>query len=278
MKKSKPPDRIPVDEALRLQRGIYASRNPTRQWLHQSRLEWLTAAIRRYFPTTVRGPALDVGTGSGILIPALVGRFQTVISLDIETAFLRHIKNRPAPAEGVRFVTGDIRALPIQNDSAQLVVCAEVLEHIDDSPACLAEINRVLEPGGLLMLSTPQPRSLLEFTAGLVLRRPMLPLARKIYREPVLPTGHINLISARRLSGKLGQNGFEIVETHKSGLYLPGLAEMPLQVTQKLAAAINDKISGTKFDFLLWTQFFVARKRSPSRTGTTPAAPPKPAG
>jgi len=271
MKKTKHHNHNPVDEAFSLQRSIYNSRNPTRKWLHNSRLHWLTAAIGRYFPMPSKGPALDVGTGCGILIPSLSRQFDTVISLDIETEFLSQIKNRPIAGANIHYITGDVRALPVRDDTAELIVCAEVLEHIDNDLACLKEIIRVLKPGGILMLSTPQPRSLLEFTASIVLRRSMMQLVRRIYREPVQPTGHINLMSARRLAGKLTRIGFTIIETHKSGLYLPGLAEIPAQAPQKIAAALNARISGTRLDFLLWTQFFVARKPPPPRPGTRPA-------
>jgi ubiquinone/menaquinone biosynthesis C-methylase UbiE len=252
-----------VGDALRLQRGLYTSRNPTRRWLHNSRLQWLISAIRRHFPEKNPGPGLDLGTGCGILLPALSRQFKTTISVDIESEFLCHIKAGMPPEEDIHYLAGDARALPVRDNIAELIVCAEVLEHIDNDLACLEEIYRALKPGGLLMLSTPQPLSLLELTAGVILNRPMIPLARKIYREPVLPTGHINLMSARKLSDKLIQTGFTIIETHKSGLYLPGLAEIPAQAPQKIAAALNTRLSGTIFDFLLWTQFFVARKQTP---------------
>ncbi len=270
MKKTKQRDPNPVNDALRLQRALYVSRNPTRRWLHNNRLQWLTTSIRRYFPTTSTGPAIDLGTGCGILLPALSRQFHAVISLDIEPESLRQVRKQETASGNIQYLAGDARALPVRDNIAELVVCAEVLEHIGNHMACLREIYRVLKPEGILMLSTPQPFSLLELTAGIVLRRPITGLVKKIYREPVLPTGHINLMSGRRLREKLSQTGFSVIATHKSGLYLPGLAEIPTRTTQRIAAALNGKISGTMFDFLLWTQFFVARKQAPGRPQKTP--------
>ena len=269
MKKSSPQIRNRIDDALRFQRGLYASRNPTRKWLHNSRRQWLTAAIDRYFPEECPDPAVDLGTGCGILLAPLSRRFKLVISLDIEHELLHQLKEMPDNGKPVQYLNGDARSLPIRDNAVAAIVCAEVLEHIDDDMACLEEIHRVLKPGGILILSTPQPFSLLELAAGIVLRRPVIPLVRRIYREPVLPMGHINLISSRKLGRQLAHTGFTILETYKSGLYLPGLAEIPADMPQKIASALNRRLSDTKLNFLLWTQFFVARKQDQRRSDTS---------
>lgn len=249
-----------IDDALRLQHSLYASHNPTRKWLHNSRLQWITGAVNRYFPEPARGTAVDLGTGSGILLPVLLRHFQTVISMDVKPAWLDRIKQTTGSMGNIHYLASDARSLPIQPDTAGLIVCAEVLEHVDNDTACLAGIFRALKPTGILILSTPQPLSLMELTAAVALRRPFITLARAVYQEPVLPTGHINLIAHHKLLKKLADTGFVVLETHKSGLYLPGLAEIPSGATQKIAAALGKRLSGTKLDFLLWTQFFVARK------------------
>lgn len=271
MKKTNRHNHKRVDDALRLQRGLYASRNPTRKWLHNSRLQWVKAAVARYASASSPGTVIDLGTGSGILLPELSRLFDSVISLDIEPELLHQLKTMPAGGGSIQYLTGDARFLPIRDNAVDMVVCAEVLEHIDDEMSCLSEIHRILKAEGILILSTPQPFSLLELTAAIVLRRPVIPLARKIYREPVLPTGHINLISSPKLSEKLTRTGFIIKETYKSGLYLPGLAEIPAHVPQKIAAALNRRLCGTRLEFLLWTQFFVARKQCRRRSGTSQA-------
>ncbi|MEW6076552.1 MAG: class I SAM-dependent methyltransferase [Thermodesulfobacteriota bacterium] len=260
-----------INDALRLQRGLYTSRNPTRKWLHTSRLQWLIDTAGRYFPPGAKGPVIDIGTGCGILLPALSRHFESVIALDLETEFLKQVKTGFKENKAMQWLAGDARFLPIRDNVADLVVCAEVLEHIDSGLVCLKEIYRVLKPGGILLLSTPQPFSLLEITAGILLRRPVISLVRKIYREPVLPTGHINLMTSRRLNESLARIGFTVLEIHKSGLYLPGLAETSARFAQRLAAALNTRLFNTKLDFLLWTQFFVAGKPAAGRGRPRPA-------
>jgi SAM-dependent methyltransferase len=62
-----------------------------------------------------------------------------------------------APA-GARYevVRGDLRALPVPDASVDRVIAAEVLEHIPDDAAALAEIARVLKPGGRVAVTVPR--------------------------------------------------------------------------------------------------------------------------
>lgn len=73
-----------------------------------------------------------------------------------------------APPEGanqripdVRFIAGDFMALDIEPASFDVAVTLEVLSHVSDHPAFVEKLNRVLRPGGLLMLAT-QNRPVLE--------------------------------------------------------------------------------------------------------------------
>jgi 2-polyprenyl-6-hydroxyphenyl methylase/3-demethylubiquinone-9 3-methyltransferase len=51
-------------------------------------------------------------------------------------------------------LNGDVTALPLASRSADVVVAGEILEHVTDLPATVAELCRVLRPGGLLVLDT----------------------------------------------------------------------------------------------------------------------------
>ncbi len=52
-------------------------------------------------------------------------------------------------------VTGDIQALTLPSDSVDGIVCTEVLEHVPDPFAAVAELHCVLKPGGLLLVTSP---------------------------------------------------------------------------------------------------------------------------
>jgi ubiquinone/menaquinone biosynthesis C-methylase UbiE len=56
---------------------------------------------------------------------------------------------------GMPLVRGSVFALPVRDESFDCVVCSQVIEHIPFDDAIFAELRRVLRPGGLLVLGTP---------------------------------------------------------------------------------------------------------------------------
>lgn len=83
-----------------------------------------------------------------------------VAGIDI---FLPQLRRHQGPA---RLAQGDVTSLPVQSSSIDVVVCWDVLEHIGRPEQAIAEIARVLRPGGLAVLALPNILSL----KGLVTR------------------------------------------------------------------------------------------------------------
>jgi 2-polyprenyl-6-hydroxyphenyl methylase/3-demethylubiquinone-9 3-methyltransferase len=59
-----------------------------------------------------------------------------------------------AAEHGVVVVQGDVRAVPVRNGAAQVVCAGEILEHVADTDAVVAEACRILAPGGTLVIDT----------------------------------------------------------------------------------------------------------------------------
>lgn len=92
---------------------------------------------------------LDLGCGTGDAIPALVAAAVggAVHGLDHSTAMLATATRRHP---GACFHRGRFDAIPLPDDSVDRVLAANVAYFWDDGPAVLAEITRVLRPGGRL--------------------------------------------------------------------------------------------------------------------------------
>ncbi|MBN1921779.1 MAG: class I SAM-dependent methyltransferase [Anaerolineae bacterium] len=102
------------------------------------------------------GRALDVATGSGSFIHFLLEglpAYTEIIGLDASeraaAAFAKTFADRPA----IRFVLGDAMALSFETSSFDLVCIANSLHHFDEPAMVLAQMLRVLRPGGYLLVA-----------------------------------------------------------------------------------------------------------------------------
>ncbi|HWS33283.1 MAG TPA: methyltransferase domain-containing protein [Actinoplanes sp.] len=104
---------------------------------------------RRWLGERAEGRILDVGAGTGLNLPHYPPG-SVVTCLDFSPAMLREARaNATRPA---RFVEGDAARLPLRDSSFDTVVCALALCSIPSPRAALAEMRRVLVPGGRLLL------------------------------------------------------------------------------------------------------------------------------
>ena len=103
---------------------------------------------------------LEIGYGSGILLPELSQRCRHLAAVDIHEQF--HQVYAMLEAEGVEATLhhGDVRSLPFQDGAFDAVVCISVLEHLVDLDAAVGEISRVLRPQGVVVTGFPVRNSI----------------------------------------------------------------------------------------------------------------------
>jgi ubiquinone/menaquinone biosynthesis C-methylase UbiE len=100
--------------------------------------------------------AVDLGAGTGLLALALAPRVRELVAVDISEQMLARLDDAAA-ADGVHNVepvVADLRRLPLEDESATLVVSNYAFHHLDDSgkELALAEARRILRPGGRLVI------------------------------------------------------------------------------------------------------------------------------
>ena len=105
-----------------------------------------------------------------------------------------------------RFVAclrGDATRLPFADATFDCVVTSEVLEHIQADTAAMAELHRVLKPGGTLAATVPTwfPEKINWMLSD-------------EYHAPKSPGGHVRIYSATELKAKLRTAGFDIIGQH----------------------------------------------------------------
>ena len=107
------------------------------------------AMINRLQPK-LQGMHLDIGSGNGELIRLVQQNFQVQSRACDYTSGLMEIPDQP-----VEVVDLNHQRLPYDDDSFDLVTFTEVVEHLENHHDVCREIRRVLRPGGLLIVTTP---------------------------------------------------------------------------------------------------------------------------
>ncbi len=127
----------------------YAERERTYFW-NVGRREILCEALIRHKAVKHREHVLDVGCGPGGNM-LLLEDFGQVTGLDFSPEAVRFAQQYPFAA----LHTGDAASLPFPDASFSLVSCLDVLEHIEADTTAISEAYRVLQPGGLYLVTVP---------------------------------------------------------------------------------------------------------------------------
>jgi ubiquinone/menaquinone biosynthesis C-methylase UbiE len=98
--------------------------------------------------------ALDAGCGPGNLVPELARRCERVCAMDAAPRMIEIARAAARESTNVEYHVGSIDALPYADASFDLVCSAGVIEYLRNCDDAIAEMYRVLRPGGLLILPT----------------------------------------------------------------------------------------------------------------------------
>ena len=96
---------------------------------------------------------LDVGCGTGAMSRKLAP-YGDVVSADFSPLALSYSQRRGV----TRLCASDAMRLPYRDGAYDLVVALDILEHVSDDQAALNEFQRVLKPGGVLIVTVPAYR------------------------------------------------------------------------------------------------------------------------
>lgn len=152
------------------------------------------------------GNALDAGMGPGRLCADLAARGWVVHGVDASAEMVAAARAR-LPGAAERLVESPIERLPFPGCSFDLATATGVLEFLEDVPAALGELARVLRPGGLTVVTMPNPVSPFGlwrrglWYPGLRTTKALLRLPRPPRPKRPAPLGRRRLLRALRDAG-----------------------------------------------------------------------------
>ena len=136
---------------------------------------------------------LEAGPGEGYGADLIAGVARSVVGVDYDEQAVGHIR---AKYPRVQMHLGNLADLPLADGSVDVVVNFQVIEHLWDQGQFVGECARVLRPGGLLLMSTPNR---ITFSPG---------------RDTPLNPFHNRELNAAELTELLEQGGFEVDGVH----------------------------------------------------------------
>jgi len=95
---------------------------------------------------------LDVGCSTGIIANYLSDYFDEVVGIDIDEPAVQYARENFSK-DNIKFNLGDAMDIRYPKNSFDVVVCAHIYEHVPDVNRLMAEIHRVLKPGGICYFS-----------------------------------------------------------------------------------------------------------------------------
>ena len=156
-----------------------------------------------------KGVMLDVGCGEGRHIFGIMQDYPLMkcIGLDMDNESLEKAEEgyeyfKSISEAGAQFLKGSAYSLPFPDESIDLIVCSEVLEHLHEYNDAVKEIHRVLKPGGKFYASVPAtwPEKI------------CWKLSKEYQNQP---GGHLRIFSQSGLISEIKESGFKFLSSEK---------------------------------------------------------------
>ncbi|MBN1288253.1 MAG: class I SAM-dependent methyltransferase [Actinobacteria bacterium] len=176
----------------------YRVEHPFLDEFHEARLRVLGHMFRKYIKPGSR--VLDVGSGYSIFYMVSKEWNFNLTCCDLDSAAMEKMRKL---APDWNWIVANALELPWDDESFDAVYAGEIIEHVNDPEQAMKEWTRVLAPGGVLILSTPNRDRL---------------LARANREAVLVHHEHIHEMNMKELKAIASRHGYKVLKT--TGIYL----------------------------------------------------------
>lgn len=120
-------------------------------WWFRGRRHVYIGLLKAHVGASASGRALDLGCGLGGFLPSLAALGYEVYGTDMDRTSLAHCRDRGFE----KVLLSDSYSLPFPDNSFDLIAMFDAIEHVEDDDRAMAEVSRVLKPGGKVIISVP---------------------------------------------------------------------------------------------------------------------------
>jgi SAM-dependent methyltransferase len=242
-------------------------RHPVCEGLKTEQFNWLSekydfyAAQLRATNNLTKLRTFEIGPGDGEFSRKLrqLGDFSEAVIVDTNEEFAKQCDTSPSLVTLRTDISSkdfDVSTFP----HGDIIVCSDVIEHLQSSQTALNNMFACLKPGGYLFLTSPNRFCASEWATPILTR--------------LMSGGYIALLSSKTLLLQGQKAGFLVRESQRIGLYVPVLSECMGRPGARLFNFMARKLAGTYLRGLCWNQCYVLQR--PEQSSAPQTEPEKP--
>ena len=164
---------------------LYKSKNPLVKMVSVGRLDKIVDLL----PQDKKIKILDAGCGEGQLLLKIFERgYKNIYGVDITKIAIKQAEKRVK----ANFSLQNLENLNYENEKFDVVICTEVIEHIENYEKVLQELKRILKKNGLLIITFPN--------------EPLCVVMRIIFLRRPIPKDHVSFFSVRKMKKLVNLN------------------------------------------------------------------------
>ncbi|GAB4258238.1 MAG: hypothetical protein Kow0027_25710 [Saprospiraceae bacterium] len=208
---------------------------------YRNRYLFVKQNLRRFCEARKPARVLNLGTGEGDYDPMIAACCQQLISCDINEADIAWARELNREVPNLEYRVENALELSFEDDSFDMLISVDVMEHVGQPEQMTREIARVLKPGGLALITFPQINFPITYD-------PVNYLAgKRLIAQGAYAFGHEYLIDPAQFEQWAEKYGMEVLDEKNLSGHLVALVEMYWTgIIQSIFKANARNVSGTE--------------------------------